>query len=212
VHIVVTMAAHRRSLPPYVRIHPHLDLLTLLRERTREQHSELDAALDFNGITTARYGAFLRGIAGVVTALEPAIARYLETSTIPSRTERIRADLAALGLAAEAPAPRCALPRNIAEAYGCAYVLEGSALGGIVLARLVQDKLGVNAPIAYLRLRGKDTAGFWRTWIARVNAFGASSTPHDHRTACDAACATFDAYFESLRASGAIAGDGVCPM
>jgi heme oxygenase len=187
-----------------------LNLLTLVRERTREQHARLDAALDFDSVTRARYGAFLRAVCAVVTPLEPAIAAYVQAVPGSTRVGCVREDLAALGLPAGGARAACVLPRNLAEAYGCAYVLEGSALGGLVLARAVEKHLGPRTPTSYLRLRGGETPRLWRSWLARLDAFDAHASALERRLACDAACATFDAYLGSFLATGAVREELAC--
>ena len=199
------MCRNTRS-PRFSPHDPRLDLLTLLRERTRDRHARLDAALDFRAseITTSRYAAFLRGVLEVVTPLEPAVASYLAMPSGRSRAECVRADLAKLRAAGETARVSVRPPHNIEEAYGCAYVLEGSTLGGLVLARAVEQSLGREAPTSYLRLRGADTPRAWKSFVERVNAFSAKATAAQMNAACDIACATFDAYAASFAASGAI--------
>jgi heme oxygenase len=188
-----------------------LNLLSLLRERTRAQHARLDAAIDFreHSITPERYGAFLRGVLAVVAPLEHALARW---PVLPegSRAERVRADLAHLGI--EEPTGRLLVPSPgaLAEAYGCAYVLEGSALGGLVLARIVEENLGEDVPTSYLRLREPGTARKWREWLERLDAWSASASQEDADAACDTAAATLDAYTESLIRTGAITERCAC--
>lgn len=189
-----------------------MNLLSLLRERTRSQHARLDAAIDFHEyrITPARYGAFLRGVLAVVTPLEDALAEWPVTPDGPSRTARLRSDLARLGIPQAVDSARVRRPRSLAEAYGCAYVLEGSALGGLVLARTVEESLAGDFPTSYLRLRGPDTARAWREWLDSLDAYAATASKDDADAACDMACATFDAYTASLVRTGAITERCAC--
>jgi heme oxygenase (biliverdin-IX-beta and delta-forming) len=183
-----------------------LPLLTLLRHCTHEHHARLDAGIDFRGgrIRLERYSAFLRGVLSVVAPLESAMVQWLGLAVGPSRTECLCADLMRLdGSCAVEWAP-VSLPRNAAEAHGCAYVLEGSTLGGLVLATLIEDKLGADISTSYLRLRGAATAQQWRAWLQRLETFGTSATADEVRAACHMACATFDAYRVSLRLTGAL--------
>lgn len=184
---------------------PSLDLLTLLRQRTRDRHARLDAGIDFatGTLTAPRYAAFLRGILAVVSPLEPAIERWLGPAPPPARTRALASDLARLGAPLETKPVAVLLPRSVAEAYGCAYVLEGSALGGLVLARAADALTENPLPTSYLRLRGEATARTWNAWLERLGAFGAEATPGDARAACDAACATFTAYEAALSMTGA---------
>jgi heme oxygenase len=181
-----------------------LNLLTVLRGQTRDAHARLDAAVDFRvrgSVTRARYAAFLHATASVVMTLEPMLAGWLPSLGNARRTESLRSDLAALG-------ERCpesallAAPCSLAEAYGCAYVVEGSSLGGLVLASMIARDLGERAPIAYLTLRGTGTKAAWQSFLRELASFGARSDARDHDAAARMAVRTFDAYTASLARHG----------
>lgn len=179
-------------------------LLVRLRAATARQHAQLDAQLShaLASLTTDRYGAFLLASYAAVEPLESAVAALLgHDGSWPRRTS-LRADLTALGLqvTAVAAAPDCQLPASIGEALGCAYVLEGSALGGVVLAtRLGTTGRGASA---YLRLRGPDTPLAWRSFLARLAAYDSTASEHDRERACTAARAAFDTYAGCFAAAG----------
>ena len=182
-----------------------MDLHDLLRERTRNAHARLDAALDFGKpgcVTRGRYGALLRATLGVVEVLEPAVDAWLGPRPGPARLTCLHADLAALGEGRQQPLPRVRLPGSEAEAYGCAYVLEGSTLGGLVLASIVSRALGADLPTRYLALRGERTKPMWLHFLATLQAFGRRSDTDAHRRASAIAVDTFAAYEASLRAAG----------
>jgi heme oxygenase len=182
------------------------DLLERLRDCTRDRHRRLDSGMDFrrDGVTHERYVAFLRGVFAVVSPLETALARWFVPEAGASRSERLLADLDRLGGRADIVPISIRLPIDRAEAYGCAYVLEGSTLGGVALAPIVYQALGRDTPTSYLRLRAENTGRIWHAWLRKLNAFGETATHGEIEAACDMACATFDAYTESLRAMGAL--------
>lgn len=160
-------------------------ILDDLRGATREQHAELDASVDL-----ARYPAFLVSSLAAVEQVEPAIARWL-----PYPIERIpalRADLDELGLVPAASEPFSLANRS--EAWGAAYVLEGSTLGGMMLA----ENTGAPAK-RYLRLRGKQTAARWKAFLAELAA-----AELDPQGCCAAAVATFTHYARAFRTHGAM--------
>lgn len=159
-----------------------MTLLDQLRLHTRTRHATLDAAID----VTARYPAFLQASLAALDELEPAIARW---RPIAARREALRADLAELGAPAIPAVPLPFAPATPVEALGCAYVVEGSALGGAVLAKRVADQ-----PTRYLRI-----GGAWKSFAAELAAHAA-----DDR-ACALACATFDHYAAAFRAAGVLA-------
>lgn len=189
-----------------------MDLLTTLRQRTREQHARLDAAIDFGSkdLSRERYAAFLAGVLDVVCTLEPALESWLGPLPGPSRSACLRADLASLGISNGRVPQATHAANNLAAAHGCAYVLEGSALGGLVLAPAVEAQLGTGAPTSYLRLRGTNTPRAWRAWLERLREYGATATSEEVDAACAAACRTFDAYASSLKLRGALRQEPAC--
>ena len=182
------------------------DFRDRLRDCTRDRHALLDAGIDFRrDVTRERYGAFLRGLVAVVSPLEAELTRWFVPEAGPSRSECLLADLARLGASAS-PVVHASirLPVDLAQAYGCAYVLEGSTLGGVALAPIVECALGRDTPTSYLRLRAASTGRIWQAWLRKLNAFGEAATQDEIEAACDMACATFDAYTTSLRLTGAL--------
>ncbi len=86
-------------------------------------------------------------------ALEPIIAENISPEYFPDLSKRRKADLIAqdiLSLNGLVPklSESTALPeiKNIYQAFGALYVIEGSSLGGIHIAKMIQKKLpGINA-------------------------------------------------------------------
>ena len=88
------------------------------------------------------------------------------------------------------------------ESIGCAYVLEGASLGGVVLSRHFERRFGVS------RLKGGsfvqgDGAATASRWAHFVRALDDLDFSERERTACiDAACATFRGIEASFVAAG----------
>nr|HEX4312336.1 biliverdin-producing heme oxygenase [Kofleriaceae bacterium] len=165
-------------------------VLAHLREATRAAHEALDANVR---VDPATYPAFLRASLAAVEPVERAIAAVIPFAV--ERTPALRADLDDLGAGpAASPAAAFALDSPSA-AWGAAYVVEGSTLGGLVLA----DRAGPAAPTRYLRLRGKDTAARWKAFLRDLDA-----QPLDVAACCRAASATFDHYARAFRDAGAL--------
>jgi heme oxygenase len=78
-----------------------------------------------------------------------ALFGWAVTAPEESRSARLRRDLALLGVpdSAVVTAAPMQLPplMRASEALGCAWVIEGSALGGRVIARLLAEHLGITA-------------------------------------------------------------------
>ena len=183
-------------------------LLSNLRATTGSAHEALDRKIDLRppNLTRSRYVAFLRGSLMAVEPLEMETARLLGTSDEVERAARIRADLKALGEDPDAtlPALDVALPRNDAAAMGTAYVLEGSTLGGMSMAKMIDAALDLKGQsLSYLMLRGGSTMERWRKFLAELDAWASGATPAAHLEACAAAQSAFDAYAKAFERAGA---------
>lgn len=120
------------------------DVLRDLRERTRASHTALEQALDLvsDDVRAVDLRRALEGLLGVWRPLEAALDRWHAEHRLVDwparrRSDRIAGDLAALGVDASSvpDCPDAPRPTSTAEALGCLYVLDGSALGGRVVNR-----------------------------------------------------------------------------
>lgn len=161
-----------------------------LRDATTGAHARVDAQL---GAMRHRhdYRTYLRGMHGLMTAVEPGLRRYAGALgwAAPQWRAELTADLATLEAQ---PVPASALPVHSADAaLGLFYVVEGSALG----ARLLQRRaaaLGYDAARGAAFLGRHAEAGTAR-WPAFLALLGAMETRTDVRQACAAAVAGFEA-------------------
>lgn len=182
-----------------------MGLLASLRSRTSQQHARLDAALG-GALTRELYVGLLRASLAVVASIEPALARQLPATAMPRRTERLVADLYALGEPPDVPAAEIAPPASLPASYGAAYVIEGSTLGGMALAPRFERELGLadGQATSYLRLRGGETARRWRSFLDELARVDAAMDDAQRSEACDAAVATFEAYAAQMRRHGVL--------
>lgn len=170
-----------------------------LREATKCAHRALDhhpllASLARDGLTPAAYARALAALHAPHAALETLLAAALAAAQLPPRRHDLAADLAELGVA---PYPlSAALPAapDAARRIGLLYVIEGSNLGGAVIARRLAETLP-QAPCRFFA--GSGGLPRWeRFW-----QFAATTLPPDGAdAACEAACATFDFYRRHLNA------------
>lgn len=157
--------------------------LTLrLRRETAAAHQRLEDGLALlEGAPDAgRFLRTLRGFHGFHAAWEPAVAAAPSTREIfagRSRLAHLRRDLLALGEAEETldRLPRCeaaaALASDAGAALGSLYVMEGSTLGGQLLARAVAGAPWAPAGgLTYFSPYGSETGRMWRTFQAVLNA------------------------------------------
>jgi heme oxygenase len=132
-----------------------MSLRNALRTGTSDCHVVVDDLFGrFDLSDRGRYSAFLLAHARVIPAVEHALARSDIASLLPDwadrrRSDMLTADLSALGLVSRPPLGVADFSSQD-ELWGAAYVLEGSKLGGAILARLVPDTL----PSAYLSHQG----------------------------------------------------------
>jgi heme oxygenase len=139
----------------------------MLRAATRGAHDRVDALFSgFDLSRTADYRHFMAAQAAAFLPAEAALddagaGRLFRGWSEARRAHLPAADLAELGIAhnpLDAP-PTFASPAAVA---GAAYVLEGSRLGGALLAR----RLAPGLPRRFLS--AGLPAGGWRTFLARL--------------------------------------------
>jgi heme oxygenase (biliverdin-IX-beta and delta-forming) len=185
-----------------------------LRRETRRHHLDVERQVGFtaDGLPLGAYVRLLRALHGFHAPLE---ARLLEAATgvaappfaLRRRTALLARDLAALGVGRDelARTPRCEdLPPlgDPAQIAGCLYVVEGAALGGQQIARVMARRLGLDPVVglAFFVGDGAGTGDRWREVLAWLDSVG--SADGRRRRMVDSACATFDALARWLRACG----------
>jgi heme oxygenase len=155
-------------------------MLAHLRVATRASHEAMEGSLGLldETLDRDRYRAILSRFYGFWVVWEPRVALLLgnEAFTTPRRRlHLLAADLSALGLSAQAQAvlPRCRVPKlhDAGEALGSFYVMEGSTLGGRIIQRNVEHRLGDagRSSSTYFAGYGSDTGLMWRSFLARLD-------------------------------------------
>lgn len=166
-----------------------------LRTATAARHDAVDAIFSrANLADRAGYARFLMAQAGAHIAVEDALDVAGAGGIVPDwdsrrRGDAVRADLAALAVDAPAATARIDLD-GPAAVFGAAYVLEGSRLGGAMLARAVPEGF----PRAFLR---PGAPGAWRRFVAELDRVVA--TPADIERATEAAHRAFSMFEQSGR-------------
>lgn len=161
-------------------------ILQRLRDETRPAHETIErelealrmhACLDGFRLLVARFFGFY-------AVWEPQVAATLADEAFfgPRRKLHLLAnDLAFLGLdpGALQSLPRCSnLPplATLPETLGSLYVLEGSTLGGQVIARRLERSLGLSdgRGYAFFRSYGPEAPAMWRAFGERLATLPAS--------------------------------------
>jgi heme oxygenase len=157
-----------------------------LRAATAANHDAVDAAFaEVDFADPESYGRFLMAHARALLAVEQALVSIDGLPPLRPRAALIMDDLRALGLAPPMPLPFL-LSGRTSSAFGAAYVLEGSRLGGGMLAK----RVGAGMPIAYLS--ATHLSGEWRQFLAMLDRSAADGAWIVEAIA--AARATFDLY------------------
>jgi heme oxygenase (biliverdin-IX-beta and delta-forming) len=155
-----------------------MTLLERLKIETRPAHDRIEAAIDLDRRIASRnaYRDLLIRFYGFHKAWESDAAELAHDRTFfraRCKTQLLAKDLAALGLEpGEIEAlPQCRplMPLRAPEAVlGSMYVVEGSTLGGTIIAHEVERKLGLNAETgcAFFRSYGRETAAMWKSFGA----------------------------------------------
>lgn len=172
-----------------------------LRERTQPAHQRLDGMIGPLD-TPERYRAFVAGS----HAHRDAAEGYLEAVAWPDsfrdwrplRLEPLIAqDLADLGhMAREGTA--LGLSKDISSAVGVAYVLEGSALGARLIAKMAL-RLGFDASHGARHIAGQERGlGNWRAFTSIIE----EAAWIDRDAAAAAASATFEHALDAMKDNG----------
>ncbi|MFH5803064.1 biliverdin-producing heme oxygenase [Alienimonas sp. DA493] len=176
----------------------------LLREATRERHAAVEARLDLAELlaSPAGYAALLGYFAASLAPVEAWVAAHPRADALPAGlfrpgTPLLRDDLRALGADAAAPAadPLFLLDGPTeAHLLGVLYVLEGSALGGLTIAKQARRALGTTATTgaSFFLRNAADPLGPWNAFKQRLNA--RVRTAADRDAAVAAARAAFDQF------------------
>jgi heme oxygenase len=183
----------------------------LLRRATRRHHLDVEAEVGFgpDGLPPDGYLRLLRALHGFHAPLEARLRDAAGEATPPfslrGRSALLARDLAAFGVDRDelVRMPRCEdLPALVGreEIAGCLYVIEGAALGGQVISRIMARRLDAGDGLAFFIGDGPGTAGRWREVLAWLELVG--TTDPQRRRVVSSACATFDALGRWLRVGG----------
>lgn len=169
-----------------------------LRKATKAAHSLLDhhpllMALPGPTLSLETYGRALAALHGAHRAIESRVAAFAPAVLFPRRLADMESDLAALGVSPRPLTVEVPLVGCTAEMLGMLYVIEGSNMGGIVIARQLALSLPGNAPRAFFG--GAEGSPRWQRFWAFAHP---RIEPEDFDLAAMAASATFAFYRQHL--------------
>ena len=179
---------------------------TQLRDSTKDLHEATESAFDVRAALASHesYAAILARFYGIHEPIESQLREMpmlddLGLDIVSRRKSLlIERDLRSLGWAEDAIGciPKSnSLPRltSVPEALGSMYVLEGSTLGGQIIRREVEKRLGFTPDRGCAFFAGYGDPGTrenWTQFIAALNAY-ADSHPETSDAIREAACRMF---------------------
>lgn len=186
---------------------PSFPLLSRLRQETAAAHQSLEDLLDVPSVILRReaYAAMLAGFYGFHRGVEQALesaGNWPQGKYDPRERRKspwLAEDLHALGWSAERvdSLPECRpadLPSlgSTAAALGCAYVMEGSTLGGRHISALIAKGSAVpEGAFRFFQGYGQETGIKWREFLEILAVFGDSASVEEGDQAVRSARETF---------------------
>jgi heme oxygenase (biliverdin-IX-beta and delta-forming) len=178
-------------------------LFERLKHETHECHGEVERRVNvLNRLQTARsYRRLLEQFYGVYCPLESEIAHSMSeiVGWLPDiedrmRTPSLRLDLRLLGNLCPEGLPLAPIPPldSLAQRFGCLYVLEGSTLGGQIIAREVSSRLPYTSGdgCSFFASRGAEIGPRWRNFRLSLEAYAVANS-ESHDSIIQSAAATF---------------------
>jgi heme oxygenase len=192
-----------------------LDIMALLKSSTASQHKAVEQLMPFfkPGFSLQQYTDTLTAFLGFFEPLEAELVLPLGWPTIGidfshrQRAHLLQHDLRMLGLANSVitAIPRCHdLPemKNSYNGLGCLYVLEGSTLGGQLIARELSRCFNIDetSGASFFLSHGSHTGEMWKEFCASVRTY--VNDPIKQQAAVHTAAETFEKFDLWMRKAG----------
>ena len=156
-----------------------------IKEATREAHLALEKKVvrKIKAIqNSSDYANFLKYFYAYFKHLESAIAPFITEDQLPDHQHRrnssyLRRDIESLGSSID-HLPKTTVPviENHLQAFGALYVMEGSIMGGGIVARLLEN-VGVHQGVSFFSGYGENNEKMWELF---GNAFNAQVSDDEH--------------------------------
>ncbi|MES2855264.1 MAG: biliverdin-producing heme oxygenase [Bdellovibrionota bacterium] len=183
------------------------DLISELRSVTRESHSKIENILkDLTdpSLTRERYAEILSGFHTFNSLIEPSLSKFeRELSALGieisdrKKSGWLHEDLALVSVEARSKSIDISSvkpPNSVPEALGWLYVLEGSTLGGQVIAKNLSAALGIEADSGarYFSAYGSQTGKMWQSFLRSLNRYELEMPKGVSSSICAAAVGAFE--------------------
>jgi heme oxygenase (biliverdin-IX-beta and delta-forming) len=169
-----------------------------LKEITYPEHqaSEKKMIVALKKIETKEdYVRMLNWLYGFYAPMEDLIRKHLTPDSLPDIDRRCRAEYLLWDIRESGvPNPEYEKCRELPTIYsadqaiGALYVLEGSTLGGRIIAGMIQGQLGADAPTTYFNGYGEENIRMWQVYKDFLDK---PRTVEQQTAIIDAAKATF---------------------
>jgi len=162
---------------------PRLPILAELKEKTAPLHRALEENAGIWDCLSSRalYGDLLVRFWGIYSTAEARLAalealpRWLPDLARRWKRSALESDLNYLGIAPESWTIYSGMPEipTVAAGFGWLYVLEGSTLGGQLIKRQVQERLGLGAQngCQFFSSYGAEVGPMWRSFGQSLESF-----------------------------------------
>lgn len=146
-------------------------LIEQIRTATAAEHKKLeDQLFPFlqNISSKEQYAQLLNAFYGYIFPVQEKIMQFIDRNVVPDIEERRNASLIADDLAALSLPLNTSLSTQLpsitghAGAMGALYVLEGSTLGGKIIANTISQKLDSREALRFFRGYGPETGLMWK--------------------------------------------------
>lgn len=181
-------------LSPCATLAKTLRQATLTAHRTLYQHPLLAPLLQIP-LAASDYADALAALHAPQAALEAIVVNFAPLNIFPPRLSELEADLALLGTSPYPLMSTLPTPNEPAAYIGYLYVLEGSNLGGVKIAKLLKNHSTIQLPCAFFA-----SAGGAKRWQRFWDFVAIHYKPSYLQAACDAACQAFAFYQQHLDA------------
>jgi len=177
-------------------------LTVLLREQTRSDHDRIESALNLPDSIRdpSDYIRLLRGFYSFYEPLEQQLLSLDWRGTGIDMDARRKAPLLAADLHAcgidptgQRLSPHVSRVDELAEGFGCLYVMEGATLGGELIVRRLETVFGawLSGRDHFYRCYGDSRGRMWREFREAADRFGEQQDPPDQDRVIEAARSTF---------------------
>lgn len=184
---------------------------TKIKEATKQAHQELEktVVLQLKQVRSeADYARVLKNFYAYFSAVEQAIAPYVNSNTLPDMAERrnssyIKKDIEELGSdTTDLPVASAPVINSTAQAFGALYVLEGSIMGGPYIVQMLQ-KYGMEKGFHFFSGYGAESGKMWQAFTTILN--NVPQTAADEEVMTQTANETFQRFGDVFAGAQSIA-------